>query len=69
LRRVDMSNTKMLVLIVIAIVLIVIGPWIVIWAWNILFGAHVAVGYSIETWFAVMILLTAINSPGSVRKK
>jgi hypothetical protein len=64
-----MSNTKMLVLIVVLVVLIVIGPWIVIWAWNTLFGAHVAVAYSIETWFAVMVLLGAIHSPVSVRKK
>jgi hypothetical protein len=64
-----MSDTKMWVMIVVAIVLIVIGPWIVIWAWNTLFGAHVAVAYSIETWFAVMVLLGAIHSPVSVRKK
>ncbi len=63
-----MSDTKMWVMIVVAIVLIVIGPWIVIWAWNTLFGAHVAVAYSIETWFAVMVLLGAIHSPVSVRK-
>ncbi len=63
-----MSNTKMWVMIVVAIVLIVIGPWIVIWAWNTLFGAHVAVAYSIETWFAVMVLLGAIHSPVSVGK-
>jgi hypothetical protein len=63
-----MSDTKMWVMIVVLVVLIIIGPWIVIWAWNILFGAHVAVAYSIETWFAVMVLLGAIHSPVSVRK-
>ena len=48
---------------ILLIILIIVGPFIVIWAWNILFGAYVAVGYSIETWFAVMVLLGAIHSP------
>ena len=54
---------------ILLILLIIVGPFIVIWAWNILFGAYVAVGYSIETWFAVMVLLGAIHSPVSVGKK
>ena len=59
---------QMGLLVVIAILLIIIGPWIVIWAWNTLFGAYVVVGYSIETWFAVMVLIGAIHSPVNVGK-
>ena len=38
------------------IFLIVIGPILTIWAWNVLFGAHIFIETTLETWFAVVIL-------------
>jgi hypothetical protein len=38
------------------IFLIVIGPILTIWAWNVLFGTHLFIETTLETWFAVVIL-------------
>ena len=38
------------------IFLIVIGPILTIWAWNVLFGTHIFIETTLETWFAVVIL-------------
>lgn len=50
------------------IVLVVLGPWVVIWAWNILFGSLYAIPYTLYTWLAVLILGTYIRSPVKVTK-
>jgi hypothetical protein len=38
------------------IFLIAIGPILTIWAWNVLFGSHIFIETTLETWFAVVIL-------------
>ena len=35
---------------------IVFGPWVVIWAWNALFGSAVEIPYTFQTWLAVIVL-------------
>jgi hypothetical protein len=47
---------KWIPLLVFVIFLIVIGPILTIWAWNVLFGAHIFIETTLETWFAVVIL-------------
>ena len=49
------------------ILLIVIGPILTIWALNTLFPV-VAIPYTIETWFAVVILGAFLKSKVSVSK-
>lgn len=51
------------------IVAVVLGPWIVIWAWNILFGAVYAIPYTFWTWLAVLILGTFIRGNVKVTTK
>lgn len=42
-------------------VLVLIGPFFVIWALNTLFPV-LAIGYSLETWFAAAIIMGTIKS-------
>lgn len=47
--------------------MIIVGPLLTIWALNTLFPV-VAIPYSIETWFAVVVLGAFIKSKVSVKK-
>jgi hypothetical protein len=51
------------------IVLFLIGPLAVIWSWNTLFGAAYLVPYSINTWFAVLIIGIFIRGELHITKK
>lgn len=58
-----MNNTKystlgLLSLIVLALVLIGVGPLITIWALNTLFNTSIA--FTLQTWVAVVILKSAL---------
>lgn len=46
---------------------LIIGPVLTIWAYNTLFPAH-AIGYTIETWFAVIILGAFFRANVSIKK-
>lgn len=45
-----------IVLAVALIAAVLLGPWIVIWAWNTLFGALHTIAYTFWTWLAVLII-------------
>jgi hypothetical protein len=51
------------------LVLVLLGPFFVIWAWNTLFGAVYAIAYTFWTWLAVLIIGTFIRSPVKITKK
>jgi hypothetical protein len=51
------------------IVLFLIGPLAVIWSWNTLFGAVHSVPYSIDTWFAVLIIGMFVRGEIHLTKK
>jgi hypothetical protein len=51
------------------IALIVLGPWIVIWAWNTLFGAAHMIDYTFWTWLAVIIIGAFVNPHVRVTKR
>jgi hypothetical protein len=52
-----MSNLIKLVLAVILIVvLLALGPWLVIWSWNTLFGSVHTIVFDFWTWLAVILL-------------
>ena len=42
---------------------IVFGPFIVVWAWNALFGSAVEIPYTFQTWLAVIILGSFLKAP------
>jgi ABC-type glycerol-3-phosphate transport system permease component len=47
---------KIIVVIALVIFLLAIGPFLVIWSWNALFGAALLISYNLETWAAVVLL-------------
>ena len=50
-----MDSIKILGLVLLIIAMVVLGPFITIWALNTLFPI-LAIGYSIETWAAIILL-------------
>lgn len=46
--------------IVLLIVLAILGPFLIVWSLNVLFPA-LAIGYTIETWAAVIVLYTLMR--------
>ncbi len=61
-----MNLTKIVLLLVIAILIIIFMPLLVIWALNTLFGLTIA--YNLATWFAVFVLGVFIRGPVSKTK-
>jgi hypothetical protein len=59
--------SSIIVAIVVLIVVIAIGPIVTIWAVNTLFPT-VAIPYTIETWFAVVILGAFLRANVSIKK-
>jgi hypothetical protein len=52
-----MSNVIKLVLAVALILfLTALGPWLIIWSWNTLFGAVHTIVFDFWTWLAVILL-------------
>jgi hypothetical protein len=49
--------------------LVILGPWVVIWAWNTLFGAVYPIAYTFWTWLAVLIIGVFIRSDVKVTKR
>ena len=47
--------TKVVLTVLLVIALIALGPLLTIWSLNVLFPA-LAIPYSLETWFAVIVL-------------
>lgn len=63
------KNLGILAIVVLAIALVIVGPFLVIWAWNTLFGGLLVIGYTIWTWLAVLIIGVFIRSDVKVSKK
>ena len=55
--------------VILLLVGIVFGPWIVIWAWNTLFGTLHLIDYTFWTWLAVLILGVFISPNVKVTRK
>jgi hypothetical protein len=58
---------KLFGLIAFVVVIVAIGPLLTIWAFNTLFPSS-AVAYSLETWFAVVVLGAFFRANVSVKK-
>jgi urea transporter len=61
------STSIVLGVVVLVILLLVVGPLLTIWAANTLFPA-LAIPYSMETWFAVVVLGAFFRANVTVRK-
>ena len=58
---------KLLLALALIVVVIAIGPLLTIWALNTLFPV-VAIPYSIETWFATVVLGAFLRAKVNVKK-
>ena len=64
-----MNSNKVIAQVMLGLALIglVVGPWIVVWALNTLFG--LALGYTWETWLAVVILGIFLQANVQIKQK
>lgn len=53
--------TKVVLTVLLVIALVALGPLLTIWSLNVLFPA-LAIPYSLETWFAVIVLGGLFNA-------
>jgi hypothetical protein len=58
---------KYILIILLIVLLIVLGPLLTIWALNTLFPV-LAIGYTIETWCAVIIVGAAMRANVTVKR-
>ena len=62
-----MNTFKIVGIVALIILLVIIGPFLTIWALNTLFPA-LAIAYTLETWAAVILLSMALRSNVKVNK-
>ena len=59
---------KIILAIALIIFLLAIGPFLVIWSWNTLFGAALLISYTLETWAAVVLLGAFLRANVTVKR-
>ncbi len=64
-----MNKMLTVVLVLVLLAAVVLGPWIVIWAWNTLFGTVHMIDYTFWTWLAVLIMGVFLSPNVKVSKK
>jgi len=60
---------KIALAVVAIIFLLAIGPFLVIWSWNVLFGAVLLIPYNLETWFATVLIGAFLRANVTVKRK
>jgi hypothetical protein len=50
------------------VALLALGPWLIIWSWNTLFGTLHMIDFNIWTWSAVILLGTFFRANVSIKK-
>ena len=60
---------KIALAIVLIIFLLAIGPFLVIWSWNVLFGVTLLIPYTLETWAAIVLLGAFLRANVTVKRK
>ena len=59
---------KILLAVVLIVFLLAIGPFLVLWSWNILFGSALLIPYNFETWCAVVLLGAFLRANVTVKR-
>jgi hypothetical protein len=62
-----MDMIKILAIVVFVLLFVIVGPLITIWALNTLFPV-LAIGYTIETWAAIILLGGFLRAEVSLKK-
>ena len=60
---------KVIVIIALVIFLLAIGPFLIVWSWNTLFGAALMIPFNLETWAAVILLGAFLRANVTVKRK
>ena len=59
---------KVIVIIALVIFLLAIGPFLIVWSWNTLFGAVLMIPFNLETWAAVILLGAFLRANVTVKR-
>jgi hypothetical protein len=59
---------KIIVVIALVIFLLAIGPFLIIWSWNTLFGSDLLIPFNLETWAAVILLGAFLRANVTVKR-
>ena len=59
---------KVIVIIALVIFLLAIGPFLVIWSWNVLFGSVLMIAYTLETWAATVLIGAFLRANVTVKR-
>jgi hypothetical protein len=59
---------KIILVVALILFLLVIGPFLVIWSWNVLFGSALMIPYALETWCAIVLLGAFLRANVTVKR-
>ena len=59
---------KIILVAALVLFLLVIGPFLVIWSWNVLFGSALMISYNLETWCAIVLLGAFLRANVTVKR-
>jgi len=59
---------KILMIVLLVVFLLLLGPFLVIWSWNTLFGAALLIPYTLETWCATVLLGAFLRANVTVKR-
>jgi len=59
---------KIILIVALVLFLLLIGPFLIIWSWNVLFGSALAIAYTFETWCAVVLLGAFLRANVTVKR-
>jgi len=59
---------KIILVVALVLFLLVIGPFLVIWSWNVLFGSALMIIYNLETWCAIVLLGAFLRANVTVKR-
>jgi hypothetical protein len=59
---------KIILAVVLILFLLIIGPFLVLWSWNVLFGAALLIPYNFETWCATVLIGTFLRANVTVKR-
>ena len=52
---------------VILLIIAILGPFLMIWSWNTLFGTVHTIDYNFWTWLAIIILGASVSTKGRTK--
>jgi hypothetical protein len=60
---------KIALAVVFIIFLLAIGPFLVLWSWNVLFGTALMIPYNLETWCAIVLIGAFLRANVTVKRR